>query len=185
MHSEKRPSFDTIAASGPNAALPHAGVSDRQIEEGDLLVMDFGAVWQGYCSDLTRTVVVGRATDRVREIYRVVLDAQARALKGLRAGMSGKEGDALARDHIDAMGYGEYFGHSLGHGVGVEVHEAPRLSQREEEPLKAGSVVTVEPGIYIPGWGGVRIEDMAVVERAGCRGLTRSRKELLEVGTAQ
>lgn len=163
--------FQSIVASGPRSALPHARSSDRAIEAGDLLLVDFGAQIQGYCSDITRTFVVGaRADDRQRTTYEVVRQAQARARSGLRAGMTGREGDSLARDVINRAGMGPAFGHSLGHGLGLDVHEAPRLSQTSDAPLPAGAVVTVEPGVYFQGWGGVRIEDDLVLltDRAEC-----------------
>jgi Xaa-Pro aminopeptidase len=180
--STEVPSFDTICASGPNSSLPHAGVTTRVIEEGDLLKMDFGAIWKGYCSDITRTVVVGKASEKAQEIYGIVLEAQRKALEGIKAGLTGKEVDSMARDLIASRGYGDRFGHGLGHGIGLEVHETPRLSQKWEEPLEAGAVVTVEPGIYLPGWGGIRIEDDVVIEEGGSRNLTGATKELLEIG---
>jgi Xaa-Pro aminopeptidase len=176
------PPFKTIVASGERSSLPHATPTDRQIGMGDLVKMDFGASLEGYCSDLTRTVVMGKASERQREVHQIVLDAQLRAEAGIRAGVKGNEADGLARQHIESKGYGERFGHSLGHGVGLEIHEEPRLSQKNESPLEPGMVVTVEPGIYIPGWGGVRIEDMIVVEDGSCRVLTSAPKDLIEVG---
>ncbi len=176
------PAFRTIVASGPRAALPHAHPSRRPIERGDFVTMDFGAVWEGYCGDMTRTVVFGEPTDEQVEIYETVVDAQKAALDGIRAGMTGKEADALARDYISARGHGEHFGHGLGHGLGLEVHEGPRLAAKNEDVLLPGMVVTVEPGIYIPGWGGVRVEDDVVVEEGGVRNLTSSVKDLLKIG---
>lgn len=174
--------FDSIIASGPNGALPHARPSDRVIEEGDLVTLDFGCVLDGYCSDMTRTVAVGKSDERQREIYRLVLEAQETGVAAVRPGKTGKEVDAEARRVIADAGYGDYFGHGLGHGVGIEVHEAPPvLSKRGEDPLEAGMVTSVEPGIYIPGWGGIRIEDLVVVTDDGCRVLTRSPKELIHV----
>lgn len=152
--------FPTIVASGPRSALPHARTSDRVVQAGDLLLLDFGAQVNGYCADLTRTVVVGaRADDRQRTVYQLVQSAQRRAIDHLRPGMLAREGDALARDVIAARGFGDAFGHSLGHGLGLEVHEAPRLAPTSDVPLPQHAVVTVEPGIYFPGWGGVRLED--------------------------
>jgi Xaa-Pro aminopeptidase len=174
--------FKTIVASGERGSLPHATPTDKVIRKGDLVTMDFGASVDGYCSDMTRTVVMGKASDRQREVYQTVLEAQLRAEAGIKAGLTGSEVDGLARQHIESKGFGERFGHSLGHGVGLEIHEEPRLSQKNENPLEAGVVVTVEPGIYIPGWGGVRIEDMVVVEDGGCRVLTRADKQLVEIG---
>jgi Xaa-Pro aminopeptidase len=180
--SEAHP-FDTIVASGPRAALPHARTSRRTIEPGEWLLLDFGARVAGYCADVTRTFVVGAPPDRrQQEVYEVVREAQAAALSGLRAGMTGKEGDALARDWIAQAGFGEEFGHSLGHGLGLEVHEAPRLSKVSEAALPAGAVVTVEPGVYLPGWGGVRIEDDVVLGEAGAALLTEYPRELVVLG---
>jgi Xaa-Pro aminopeptidase len=174
--------FETIVASGPRSALPHARASHRPVEPGEWLLIDFGARLSGYCSDLTRTVLVGgKADQRQREIYGIVSGAQRAALTGLRPGLSGREGDALARDVIEAAGYGEAFGHSLGHGLGLEVHEGPRLSRMAPEPLLAGAVVTVEPGIYLQGWGGVRLEDDILLTATGARCLSDCRTELLEL----
>ena len=173
--------FQTIVASGPRAALPHARTSERVIATGDWLLLDFGAQVDGYCADLTRTVVVGAADEKQKLVHEVVRQAQRRALDGLRAGMTGKDGDALARDVIAQRGYGEAFGHSLGHGLGLEVHEAPRLSPTAEAPLVAGAVVTVEPGIYLPGWGGVRLEDDVHLTPAGPELLSDNRVELVEL----
>lgn len=180
--SSNVPSFDTIAASGEHASLPHASPTTRVIREGDVVKMDFGAIWDGYCSDITRTVVAGRASDKVKEVYDIVRTANERAISGIKAGIRGSDADRLARAYIEEKGYGENFGHGLGHGVGLEVHEIPRLSKKNDDLLKIGMVATVEPGIYIPGWGGVRIEDMIVVEDEGCRVLTSAAKGLLEVG---
>ncbi|HET9016415.1 MAG TPA: Xaa-Pro peptidase family protein [Thermomicrobiaceae bacterium] len=168
--------FPTIVASGPNAALPHHHPGTRAIRPGEPIVIDMGALYQGYCADLTRTVWVGEPNATLRTIYPVVLQALEAAEAGLRAGITGKAGDALARDVIARAGYGEDFGHSLGHGVGVRVHEGPNLSSRNEAPLPAGSVVTIEPGIYLPGEGGVRIEDVGVLDADGIRILTRAPK---------
>jgi Xaa-Pro aminopeptidase len=174
--------FPTIVASGPRSALPHAGTSDREIGRGDFLLLDFGAQIDGYCADVTRTVVVGaRADDRQRAIYDIVHDAQRQARERVAAGMSGREADALARSVIERRGFGEQFGHSLGHGLGLEVHEEPRLSRMNEQPLPEGAVVTVEPGIYVPGWGGVRLEDDVALTAAGPELLTDGRTELREL----
>jgi Xaa-Pro aminopeptidase len=174
--------FPTIVASGPRAALPHARTSDRTVNPGDWLLLDFGAQVDGYCADLTRTVVVGaRADARQREIYGVVLQGQRRAIEYLRAGMAGREADALARDVIAKAGFGDAFGHSLGHGLGLEVHEAPRLSPTADQPVPMGAVVTVEPGIYLPGWGGVRLEDDLHLAAWGPELLSDNRVELLEL----
>jgi Xaa-Pro aminopeptidase len=180
--SEAHP-FPTIVASGPRAALPHARTSARRVGRGEWLLLDFGAQVGGYCADVTRTYVVGSPPDaRQREVYAVVAGAQGAAVAGLRAGMSGKDGDALAREPIVAAGYGDAFGHGLGHGLGLEVHEAPRLSRAAEEPLPAGAVVTVEPGVYLPGWGGVRIEDDVVLGDEGAELLTAIPRELAVLG---
>ncbi|HVH08950.1 MAG TPA: Xaa-Pro peptidase family protein [Gemmatimonadales bacterium] len=167
LGSEGHP-FPTIVASGPRSALPHARSSTRVVATGDWLLVDFGAQVDGYCADITRTVVVGaRATDRQRALYGIVQDAQQRARTGLRAGMSGRDADALAREPIAARGFGDAFGHSLGHGLGLEVHEAPRLSKTNADPLPGGAVVTVEPGVYVTGEGGVRIEDDVYLPAGG------------------
>jgi len=181
-HGSEWHPFPTIVASGPRAALPHAGTSARVIQAGEWLLLDFGAQVDGYCADLTRTVVVGaRADERQRTIYELVRAAQQRALEHLRSGMTGREGDALAREVIAARGFGEAFGHSLGHGLGLEVHEAPRLAPTAESPLPLHAVVTVEPGIYLPGWGGVRLEDDAYLGPAGAVLLSDGRTELVEL----
>ncbi|THF75920.1 M24 family metallopeptidase [Cohnella fermenti] len=172
-------SFETIVASGERSSLPHGKASDKIIGSGEFVTLDFGAYYKGYCSDITRTVVVGQPTDRHREIYAIVLEAQLHALANLRPGMTGHEGDALTRDIITRYGYGEYFGHSTGHGIGLEVHEGPRLARNSDTILTPGMIVTVEPGIYLPGFGGVRIEDDVVVTDDGIKILTRSPKELI------
>jgi len=173
--------FATIVASGPRAALPHARASSREIQRGDLLLLDFGAQYKGYCSDVTRTVVVGKATSDQREIYDIVREANAVASRSVRAGMKGQDADGLARRFIEERGYGHAFGHSLGHGLGLEVHEAPRLAKTVEALLGEGAVVTIEPGIYKPGWGGVRIEDDVHLAATGPEILTDFTRELLEV----
>ncbi len=173
--------FPTIIASGPRAALPHARPTSRVLKTGDLLLMDFGAQYQGYCSDITRTVVVGRATDEQRHVYSIVRAANEIASEEIRAGMSGQDADAIARSYIEDQGFGKAFGHSLGHGLGLEVHEAPRLAKTAEAALSEGAVVTIEPGIYRPGWGGIRIEDDVHLAPEGPRILTDFTRELLEV----
>lgn len=173
--------FPTIVASGPRSALPHARSSSRTVQPGDFLLLDFGAVSSGYCADITRTVVLGRAGERQREIYEVVRQAQALSADGVRAGMRGRAADALARDYIDRAGFGALFQHGLGHGLGLEVHEAPRLSRQAEAELPTGAVVTIEPGIYEPGWGGVRIEDDVHLGPDGPERLTHFPRELLEL----
>jgi Xaa-Pro aminopeptidase len=174
--------FPTIVASGPRSALPHARTSAREVQRGEWLLIDFGAQVDGYCADLTRTVVVGgRADERQTAMYDLVRCAQRRALEHLRPGMTGREGDALAREIIAGRGFGGAFGHSLGHGLGLEVHEAPRLAATSEAPLPAGAVVTVEPGVYFPGWGGVRLEDDLYLADEGPTLLSDGRTELLEL----
>ena len=173
--------FPTIVASGPRAALPHARAGGRPLQRGDLLLLDFGAVADGYCADLTRTVVLGPASAEQHEVHGIVREANARASGAIRAGMTGMAADALARDYIASFGYGEAFGHSLGHGIGLEVHESPRLARSVETALPPGSVVTIEPGIYRGGWGGVRIEDDVLVTEAGRRVLSSFPRELLEL----
>ena len=174
--------FPTIVASGPRSALPHARTSPRPIGAGEWLLLDFGAQVDGYCADLTRTVVVGaRADERQRTVYELVRAAQQRALQHLRAGITGREGDALAREVIAARGFGDAFGHSLGHGLGLEVHEAPRLAPTADAPLPLHAVVTVEPGIYLPGWGGVRLEDDVYLGPDGAVLLSDGRTELVEL----
>ncbi|HEY8395002.1 MAG TPA: Xaa-Pro peptidase family protein [Thermaerobacter sp.] len=174
--------FDFIVASGPRSSLPHGLASERVIEEGDLVTIDYGAVYAGYASDCTRTVVIGRAGQRQREIYDIVLEAQRRAMAAVRPGATGADVDRAAREVIEAAGYGEHFGHATGHGVGLEVHEGPRLAATAgDQVLAPGMVVTVEPGIYLPGWGGVRIEDLVVVTEDGGEVLTRVTKEFLQI----
>lgn len=175
------PSFPSIVASGPNASVPHAVPSDRRIQEGEGIKIDIGALAGGYCSDMTRTVCLGTPADpRLPEIHAIVLEAQLRAERNLRPGMTGREGDALAREVIAQAGYADAFLHSLGHGIGLEVHERPWLSaSRGDEVLQPGMVFSVEPGIYLPGWGGVRIEDLVVLETSGARVLCHSPKDLV------
>ena len=172
-------SFDIIVASGVRSALPHGVATEKVIEKGELVTLDFGAYYKGYCSDITRTVAVGEVSDELKRIYDVVLQAQLRGVEHIRAGMTGREADALTRDYISACGFGEYFGHSTGHGLGMEVHEMPALSMRSDTVLQPGMVVTVEPGIYIAGLGGVRIEDDIVITENGNERLTLSPKDLI------
>ena len=173
--------FPSIVASGPRSALPHARATSAALREGDFLLLDFGAETGGYCADITRTVVLGRATDEQREVYDVVRGANEQAVREIRPGMSGRDADAIARGYIERRGLGDLFGHGLGHGVGLEVHEAPRLARTAEGALAEGAVVTIEPGVYRPGWGGVRIEDDVVLSAAGPRVLTCFTRELLEI----
>ncbi|MGG5255097.1 M24 family metallopeptidase [Neobacillus sp. SM06] len=172
-------SFDTIVASGLRSALPHGVASDKVIETGDFVTLDYGAYYKGYVSDITRTVSVGHPDDKLKEIYAIVLEAQLRGMAGIKPGMTGKEADALTRDLIVEKGYGDYFGHSTGHGIGLEVHEGPALSVRSDTVLVPGMVVTCEPGIYIPGLGGVRIEDDTLITADHNVALTHSTKELI------
>jgi Xaa-Pro aminopeptidase len=172
-------SFPSIVASGPNSSMPHAVPTDRQIQEGEPITIDIGAMVNGYCSDMTRTVCIGTPSEKLREIHGLVLQAQETAERNIKNGMTGKDADALARDYLAEMGYGESFTHGLGHGIGLEVHEPPSLSIRgSETKLTDGMVFSVEPGIYLPGWGGVRIEDLVVMEGEGVRVLCRSPKAL-------
>ncbi|MEW6726240.1 M24 family metallopeptidase [Desulforudis sp. 1088] len=173
-------SFEIIVASGERSAMPHGVASEKVMREGELVVVDCGCVYQGYCSDFTRTVLLGREPEPWQtEIYDIVLKAQLAAINAIRPGATCAEVDAAARDIISGYGYGEYFGHSTGHGLGLEIHESPRLSANEQRTLAAGNVVTVEPGIYLPGRGGVRIEDVVVVREHGAEVLTRTPKQNL------
>lgn len=174
--------FPSIVASGPNAALPHARPTARRLRKGDLLLLDFGARVGGYCSDISRTFVVGRASAEQREVHEIVRLANERAVQAVRPGMTGKDADSVARGYIQDRGFGDLFGHSLGHGIGLEVHEAPRLAKTADGLLVEGAVVTVEPGIYRPGWGGVRIEDDVHLGAGGAQVLTRFTRELIEIG---
>lgn len=171
--------FPIIAGSGKNGALPHAEPSDKKLVEGEFLTLDFGCIIGGYCSDMTRTVALGEPSKQLREIYQITLEAHEKALKVLAPGITGIYADKQARDHIHSKGYGDYFGHGLGHGVGLNVHEAPSLSPRGETILEPWMIVTVEPGIYIPDVGGVRIEDLVVITENGYDDLVSSRKELI------
>lgn len=171
-------SFDTIVASGLRSALPHGVATEKKIESGDFITLDYGALYNGYISDITRTVAVGEPSGKLKEIYQVVLDAQVQAVEKIGPGMTGIEADAIARDYIKSKGYGEAFGHSTGHGIGLEVHEAPGLSFKSQTVLEPGMAVTVEPGIYLPGIGGVRIEDDILITESGNERLTHSTKEL-------
>jgi len=174
--------FPIAVASGPNAALPHYRPTSRQVQPGEPIVIDMGAQVDGYCADLTRTVWIGQPSERLEHVFGVVLSALEAAEIGIRVGMTGKAADTLARQIIEQAGFGEAFTHSLGHGVGIQVHESPSLSARSERPLEIGHVVTIEPGIYFPGWGGVRIEDLAVIEPHGLRVLTSVPKRFTIAG---
>lgn len=181
VYGGQKSSFPAIVASGINSSMPHAVPTDKKIEKGDFLTMDFGCVYNGYCSDMTRTIVIGKASEKQKEVYNTVLKAQLAALDFIKAGLTGKEVDKVARDIIYNAGYEGCFGHGLGHSVGLFIHESPRLSPAEDEVLLAGMTETVEPGIYIKGFGGVRIEDLVVVTETGCENFTHSEKNLIEL----
>lgn len=181
LGSEK-PAFDTIVVSGERGSLPHGLASAKLIDEGDLVTMDFGAVYHGYHSDITRTVCIGKANEKQRHIYEVVLAAQLLGLDAIKIGSPGKMVDNMVRRYIADAGYGKFFGHGLGHGAGLAIHELPRLSPSSTcEGLEENMIVTVEPGIYLPGWGGVRIEDTVVVGADGAQILTKSSKAFIEI----
>ncbi|AFL94316.1 putative X-Pro dipeptidase 1 [Thermococcus cleftensis] len=179
MNGAEKPAFDTIIASGWRSALPHGIASDKRIEKGDLVVIDEGALYRHYHSDTTRTIVVGTPNEKQRDIYYAVLEAQRKGVEAARPGMTAKELDTIVRDVIKEYGYGDNFIHSTGHGVGLEIHEWPRVSQFDETVLKPGMVITIEPGIYLPKFGGVRIEDTVVITENGARRLTRTERELI------
>jgi Xaa-Pro aminopeptidase len=172
-------SFDPIVVSGKNSSKPHGVPSDKKIEYGDFVTMDFGCIYMGYCSDMTRTVAVGRATEKMKEIYEIVLRAQHEGICAARAGVPGRSVDAAARKVIEDTGYGECFGHGFGHSLGIEIHEPPNASATEEENLPAGAVISAEPGIYLPGEFGVRIEDVLILGQDGCENITSAQKELI------
>jgi len=176
-------SFPVIVASGPNAALPHAIPGERRLREGEPILFDWGARLQGYCSDISRTVIIGEPDDRFRKVFQTVLDAQRLAIEAIQAGVSSKSVDKIARDHIERQGFGGRFGHGLGHGTGLAIHEAPRLSPLKDTMLAPGMVTTVEPGIYLDEWGGVRIENMVVVRDNGCEVLNASDPGFHRIGT--
>lgn len=181
LHGAEDLSFDTIVLSGSNTSMPHGVPSDKKVENGEFVLMDFGAVWNGYHSDMTRTVCVGEPTDEMKRVYNIVLEAQLAALQAAKAGIKGCDLDKISRDIIEKAGYGEYFGHSLGHGVGMEIHESPNASASYKLPLNEGTVVTVEPGIYLAGKFGVRIEDFVILTENGCKNLTKSAKNLISL----
>lgn len=172
-------SFETICVSGPNSSRPHGVPGGRRVQAGDFITMDFGCKVEGYCSDMTRTVALGSVSGEMRRVYDTVLSAQLAGIAAARAGIIGRDMDKAARDVIEKAGYGEYFGHGLGHSVGLHIHEGPNANPREERPLPEGAVVTSEPGIYIPGKFGVRIEDMVYITKDGCENLTKAPKELI------
>jgi len=181
MLGSEKAAFDTIVASGYRSAMPHGTASSKRLQKGDFVTFDFGAMVDGYVSDITRTVVVGKATSRQKKIYNIVLRAQQAAIRKMKPGVTCKAVDQAARQVISRAGYGKNFGHGTGHGISIEVHSGPRLSQLSDDKLKANNVVTVEPGIYISGWGGVRIEDDVLVTRTGRRVLNRATKKMLEL----
>ncbi|MGA3599179.1 MULTISPECIES: M24 family metallopeptidase [Lysinibacillus] len=172
-------SFDTIVASGLRSALPHGVATNKVIEKGDFVTLDFGALYNGYISDITRTVAVGEPSEKLVDMYNAVLASQLLALEKVGPGLTGVQADAIARDYLKEKGYGEAFGHSLGHGIGLEVHEGPGLSMRSNTVLEPGMAVTIEPGVYLPGIGGVRIEDDILITETGNELLTHSSKELI------
>lgn len=172
-------SFDPIVVSGPNGSLPHGVPSEKQIESGEFVTMDFGCIYHGYCSDMTRTVAVGTPSDEMVKVYTTVLEAQRAGIAAARAGVTGRAIDGAARKVIEDAGYGAYFGHSFGHGVGVEIHEEPNATPGNEQPMPVGAVISAEPGIYLPGRLGVRIEDVLYLTENGCINLTEAPKELL------
>lgn len=178
-HGAENMSFDPIVVSGANSSKPHGVPSDKVIEAGDFVTMDFGCIYGGYCSDMTRTIAVGSATDEMRQVYETVLAAQLAGIKLARAGVTGRAVDNAGRQLITDAGYGDYFGHGFGHGVGLLVHEAPTVSARNDQPMPAGAVITAEPGIYLPGKFGVRIEDMLYLTEDGNQNLTCAPKSLL------
>jgi len=173
--------FEPIVASGLRSAMPHARASAKTLKKGEFVTLDFGALYDGYVCDITRTVVLGNATPRQKKIYDLVLKAQTRAIESARSGMKGFELDKVSRDIIKKAGYQKYFGHGLGHGIGLLVHDSPGINTKSQEVLKPGMVITIEPGVYIPGWGGVRIEDDVLITRNGCKILTHIDRELLEI----
>ncbi len=172
-------SFDPIVVSGPNGSQPHGVPGTRMVSEGDFITMDFGCMAEGYCSDMTRTIALGHVTDEMRAVYGIVLEAQRAGIGAARAGIPGKDIDAAARKVIEDAGYGEFFGHGFGHSLGLEIHEAPNANTAEETLMPAGAVISAEPGIYLPGRFGVRIEDVIVLTETGCLNLTKAPKELI------
>ena len=179
LRGAERMSFDPIVVSGPNSSMPHGVPTGKAVAEGEFITMDFGCVYQGYCSDMTRTVAVGHVTEEMEAVYQTVRRAQAAGIAAARAGVMGCEIDGAGRKVIANAGYGPYFGHGFGHSVGVEIHESPNASPANRQPMPAGAVVSAEPGIYLPGRFGVRIEDVIVLEEGGCRDITLAPKDLL------
>ena len=172
-------SFPPIVVSGPNSSMPHGVAGNRKLAPGDFITMDFGVMYRGYCSDMTRTVALGHATEKMRSIYATVLRAQTEAISATRAGMTGREIDAVARNIISDAGCGKFFGHGYGHSLGIEIHEAPNCAPSCDTPMPVGAVASAEPGIYLPGEFGVRIEDVVIFRQEGCENITRSPKELI------
>ena len=180
-YGSSTPYFETIVASGKRAALPHGVASSKKIGKNEFVTMDFGAVFDGYTADMTRTVVVGKANKKQREVYNIVLKAQTRAISKVKSRMKACDLDRTAREVIKKAGYGKYFGHGLGHGIGILIHDNPAVNSTNQQLLEPGMVVTIEPGIYIPNWGGVRIEDDVLITQRGCEILTTSEKKLIEL----
>lgn len=178
-YGAEKVSFDPIVASGANGSMPHAVPTEKPIQAGEFVTMDFGCIYHGYCSDMTRTVCVGEPTGEMREVYDTVLRAQLAGINAAKAGVTGKEIDSAARKVIEDAGYGAYFGHSFGHGVGVEIHESPNASPANDKPMPVGAAISAEPGIYLPGKFGVRIEDVLVLSDDGCLDITKAEKGLL------
>ena len=178
-HGAEGPSFDPIVVSGPNTSLPHGVPGERKLEFGDFITMDFGCIYGGYCSDMTRTVALGFVSEEMDKVYKTVLKAQLAGIAATKAGVAGRDIDGAARKVIADAGYGDYFGHGYGHSLGILIHEAPNANTRNDQPMPAGAVVSAEPGIYLPGKFGVRIEDVTVITEQGCEVLTRSPKNLI------
>ena len=178
-HGAEGPSFDPIVVSGPNTSLPHGVPGERKLEFGDFITMDFGCIYGGYCSDMTRTVALGCVSEEMDKVYKTVLKAQLAGIAATKAGVAGRDIDGAARKVIADAGYGDYFGHGYGHSLGILIHEAPNANTRNDQPMPAGAVVSAEPGIYLPGKFGVRIEDVTVITETGCEVLTKSPKNLI------
>ena len=178
-HGAEGPSFDPIVVSGPNTSLPHGVPGERKLEFGDFITMDFGCIYGGYCSDMTRTVALGFVSEEMDKVYKTVLKAQLAGIAATKAGVAGRDIDGAARKVIADAGYGDYFGHGYGHSLGILIHEAPNANTRNDQPMLAGAVVSAEPGIYLPGKFGVRIEDVTVITETGCEVLTKSPKKLI------
>lgn len=178
-YGSEGPSFDPITVSGPNTSLPHGVPSERVLQYGDFVTMDFGCLYHGYCSDMTRTIALGYVSEKMDKVYHTVLEAQLAGIAATKAGVTGKEMDAAARNVINAAGFEGLFGHSYGHSLGLLIHEGPYANMRNDKPMPAGAVVSAEPGIYIPDEFGVRIEDVTVITETGCEILTKSPKNLI------